>query len=342
MSKELETNLTSGPKAFTHVVNPTNLKKRFDLLSASLMGTCLLGILAWYSIRYYELFVPFLGGGLRLFKYFVICVTIIYVMKVFIQTSSSFSWWYKSTLYFFRLFVNPLRNQKIKYYYYYFTDYINWIIYYPAKTYYLARFIANVVFFLLIILPIMAFIAFLIGLLFSMIGEKQDILQEVKETAQPSNGVKSPNILSTLASAAGVSPNMLTKAASAAGVSPNMLTKAASAAGVSPNMLTKAASAAGVSPNMLTKAASAAGVSPNMLTKAASAAGVSPNMLTKAASAAGVSPNMLTKAASAAGVSPNMLTKAASAAGVSPNMLTKAASAAGVSPNMLTKALPLL
>ncbi len=137
-------------------------------------GGFLLLLLIWYSIKYYELFLPFAGGALRLFKYFLICSAIFYFMVTFVQTTNYFYWWYESTLYFFRRFVDPLLNQRVKYWYYYFTDYINWIIYYPVKLYYLIRFLANVVFFLLIILPTLAFIAFFIGLLFSWIGERDN------------------------------------------------------------------------------------------------------------------------------------------------------------------------
>jgi len=147
---------------------------KIDIATFGIGGGFLMLILAWYSLQYYELFIPFASGALRLFKYFLICTAILYFMVTFVQASSSFYWWYTSTLYYFRRFVDPLLNQKVKYYYYYFTDYINWIIYYPAKAYYFGRFMANITFFLLVILPIMAFIAFFIGLLFSWIGEPKE------------------------------------------------------------------------------------------------------------------------------------------------------------------------
>lgn len=163
---------------------------KIDWVTIGAGGTFVTCLILWYSIRYYELFLPFVSGGLRLFKYFLICTAILYFMATFVQTSHYFYWWYESTLYFFRRMVDPLLNQKVKYWYYYFTDYINWIVYYPAKTYYFFRFVANVFFFLLIILPVMAFIAFFIGLLFSWLGEAKEeksildpMVQELKTAA---------------------------------------------------------------------------------------------------------------------------------------------------------------
>ena len=164
----------------TYVLKKLEVPK-FDHVTAGLITSFLTGLLIWYFIQYYDLLLPFMSGGLSLLKYFVICITIFYIMVLFIQTTLYFSFWYASTLYHFRHMVNPLLNHTVRYYYYYFTDYINWIIFYPARFWYGFRFTTNILFFILVILPVMAFIAFFIGILFSWLGEKKETFSIFKE-----------------------------------------------------------------------------------------------------------------------------------------------------------------
>ena len=110
-------------------------------------------------------------GLIKLFKYFVLYSMVFSVMAVFIKLLGTLHWWVILFYWCLERVIDPLKDNTVRYLYYYLTDYVNWIIYYPAMLYYLLFLIGLFMILSLIILPFVSFVGFLVGYIFSMMGE---------------------------------------------------------------------------------------------------------------------------------------------------------------------------
>jgi hypothetical protein len=154
----------------------TQIKKKWKEYAGSLALAGLVFLYAlWILIKYYDLLIPFAGGGLSLLKYLIIYFIAIALIVTFFKFTSYFSFWYVLFMKYFRLFMNPLLNDKVSFLYCYFTDYINWLIYFPAKFFYFCILFLVILLLILIILPVLSILSFAIGYLFSLLGEGASI-----------------------------------------------------------------------------------------------------------------------------------------------------------------------
>jgi hypothetical protein len=154
--------------------NPFDIfKKGFkpDLIGYAIVGGCLFLYLIWAFFKYYDVALPFAGGVFNIIKFLIIYTIIILVLKLFFKFVFSFKFWMTLFVKYFRLFLNPLLNPKVSSAYCFFTSYVNWLIYYPAKIYYFICVLAICGIFILCVLPVIACISFVIGYLFSLLGD---------------------------------------------------------------------------------------------------------------------------------------------------------------------------
>lgn len=174
--------------------------KFHDYIGTAILGVFLILFIIWNLIKYKSQLIPFAKGGFNIFKFLLIYTIIIILIVLFFKFTSYFSFWYVAFVKYFKLFYNPLLNDKVSFLYCYLTDYINWIIYYSAKIFYLIILIGLLLLLLLFILPLLAIVSFAVGYLFSLIGEKtsQDgLFDKMKKTAQIVTGKPAPNPVPT-------------------------------------------------------------------------------------------------------------------------------------------------
>jgi len=131
----------------------------------------LLAILLIIVVTHAGALANFSDGILKLFKYFVLYSMVFGVITLFIKLLGTLYWWVVLFYWCIERMIDPLKDNTVRSWYYYLTDYVNWIIYYPAMIYYFFFMIALFMILSLIILPFVAFIGFLIGYIFSMMGE---------------------------------------------------------------------------------------------------------------------------------------------------------------------------
>jgi hypothetical protein len=131
----------------------------------------LLAILLIIVVTHAGALANFSDGILKLFKYFVLYSMVFGIITLFIKLLGTLYWWVVLFYWCIERMIDPLKDNTVRSWYYYLTDYVNWIIYYPAMIYYFFFMIALFMILSLIILPFVAFIGFLIGYIFSMMGE---------------------------------------------------------------------------------------------------------------------------------------------------------------------------
>jgi hypothetical protein len=137
------------------------------------IGLIALLVILWYSVKYSDLVKPFMSGGLKLLWYLFIYFLIISVLVLFIQFLYYFAYWFEITIHYFNLFINPLLNDRVSSLCCLFSDYVNWLIYYPAMIFYFFCLVMVVLFDVLILIPVLVFFGFLIGFLFSLLGDRE-------------------------------------------------------------------------------------------------------------------------------------------------------------------------
>lgn len=134
----------------------------FGFLSIVLI---LLLILNWDKLS------SFSEGIFKLLKIFILYTLIIATIALFIKALSYLYWWVNLFYWVVARLINPLISKKVNSWYYYFTDYVNWIVYGFAEIIYFICMVGLLLLLVLIILPAVSFIGFLIGFLFSMMGD---------------------------------------------------------------------------------------------------------------------------------------------------------------------------
>jgi hypothetical protein len=136
------------------------------------IGLIALLVILWYSVKYSDLVKPFMSGSLKLLWYLFIYFLIISVLVLFIQFLYYFAYWVEITIHYFNLFINPLLNDRVSSLCCLFSDYVNWLIYYPAMIFYFFCLVMVLLFDFLILIPVLVFFGFLIGFLFSLLGDR--------------------------------------------------------------------------------------------------------------------------------------------------------------------------
>ena len=267
--------LTSDPNYLTNfcknrnaphkvkMINPLDLingKSKFDkkdkLITFLTLGGVILILVIWYFFKYSELILPFTGGFLNILKFLIIYTVIIIVLIFFFKFVFTFKFWFALFVKYFKLFLNPLLNEKVSKAYCFFTSYVNWLIYYPAKLFYLICLVGISFIFFLIIVPIIAIISFVIGYLFSLLGDNSSFEKIVNNMKKAASSVKintttvnTEDLANQAKGAVLQTPDMMSKAAQLA---PGLLSQA-------PGLLGKAAQLA---PGLMSQA-------PGLLGKAA-------------------------------------------------------------------------
>jgi hypothetical protein len=232
-------NLNADPNYLTHFcknrnsVPPNDIKNPFKFITEKMkpdtwipilvVGVPLLLFLIWCFFKYYDLALPFAGGIFNILKFFIIYIVIIIVMRFFFKFLFTFKFWITLFMKYLKLFMNPLLNDKVSSAYCYFTSYVNWLIYYPAKIYYFICLLGISFIFFLIIIPIIVCISFVIGYLFSLLGDSssaEKLIDNMKKaassvtinTVKPSDLVsQAPDILSKVPGMLSQAPDLLKK-----------------------------------------------------------------------------------------------------------------------------------
>lgn len=143
------------------------------LISLSGVGGLFIFILLWYFIKYPDLVKPFTFGGVKLCWYLFLLFLILSVLVLFIHFLYYIAYFIEVTIHYFNMTLNPLLNEKVSSLCCFFSDYLNWLIFYPAMIYYLIIFILLVLFDVLVLIPILALFGFIVGFLFSLLGERE-------------------------------------------------------------------------------------------------------------------------------------------------------------------------
>lgn len=220
-------NLNSDPNYLTNFCKNRNtpnrltLKNPFTLIDKAKIdtwiGLVVVGIplflfLLWCFFKNYDVIIPYAGGVFNILKFLIIYCLILFVLRLFFKFVFTFKFWVSLFIKYFELFLNPLRDNKVSSAYCYFTPYVNWLIYYPAKLYFFICLLGVCFIFFLIIIPVIVAISFTIGYLFSLLGDSSSLekaaenlkkaVSSVKvNTAKPADFAKAPSILSSLSKA---------------------------------------------------------------------------------------------------------------------------------------------
>jgi len=169
----------------------SNLKNAFNIEGISwvnalflflAMGGVVFLLILWYTFKNPDMIGPFMIGIFRITWRIFIYFLILSVIVLFIQFIYYFSYWVGVTIDYFNLFMNPLLNERVSQLSCYFSDNVNFLIYYPAMAFYLFLLILVVLFDILILLPVMGLFGFFIGILFSLLGEPPDNVKKVLGT----------------------------------------------------------------------------------------------------------------------------------------------------------------
>jgi len=164
---------------FTGSFNTDSFSWITALITFACIGGFILLVFLWYTLKYPELIGPFMVGFLRILWYLLIYSAIVSVMVLFVRFIAKVIYFIKVTIEYFNLTMNPLLNPKVSSLSCYFTDYVNSLIYYPAMIFYLICFIFLLLFDFLILLPVLAVFGFIIGFLFSLLGENRNTMGQV-------------------------------------------------------------------------------------------------------------------------------------------------------------------
>ncbi len=143
------------------------------ILPLACVGGILAIILIYHILRHYDLIQPFVKGGIKGIWYMFLYLIIIFVVGIYIKCLYYFAYWIELTIHYFNLTLNPLLDERVSYYCCLYTDYVNWLIYYPAMLFYLFCFGLLVIFDILILLPTLVFLGFIVGYLFSLLGQPE-------------------------------------------------------------------------------------------------------------------------------------------------------------------------
>lgn len=136
-----------------------------------IIGILIILFAIYYFFMYSSLLAPFAKGIFKLFKYFILYTMIVSTILFFIHILGYLYWWLDLFYWAVERMINPLKDNTTSSWYYYLSDYINWIIYGGATIYFFLCVFGLFLLLTLIILPFVSFVGFLIGYMFSMMGE---------------------------------------------------------------------------------------------------------------------------------------------------------------------------
>lgn len=181
-----------------------------EYVSSALLAFILLSFIAWNMLKNYDNLVPFSGGILNILKLVVIYFVIVFVMKLFIKLLKALSFWFDLFRDYFKLFLNPLLNQHVSFLYCYFTNYVNWIIYYPAKIFYFICAMGIALVFFMVIIPIILAFSFILSKLLSLLGNRSSV-DTITDTANAFkiNAMKAAALLSKAPSMFSKGPGLI-------------------------------------------------------------------------------------------------------------------------------------
>ena len=185
-----------------------------EYVSSALLALILLSFIGWNMLKNFDNLVPFSGGILNILKLVVVYFVIMFVMKIFIKLLKALSFWFDLFRDYFKLFLNPLLNQHVSFLYCYFTNYVNWIIYYPAKIFYFVCAMGIALVFFMIIIPIIFAFSFIFSKLLALLGNRSSvdtIVNGVKSTANTVkvNAMKAGDLLSKAPSMFSKGPGLI-------------------------------------------------------------------------------------------------------------------------------------
>jgi len=205
---------------FSGSYNTDSFSWMTGLITLACISGFILLVLLYYTVKRPELVFPFGQAFIRILWYLLIYSAIVMVIILFIRFIVEVIHFIKVTIAYFNLMMNPLLDPKVSSLSCYFTDYVNGLIYYPAMIFYLICFVGLILFDFLILLPVLAIFGFVIGFLFSLLGENRGtvskLVGKVFGKGDPSKGT--PGMMSTAASLAGAAPGPLGAASIASGL----------------------------------------------------------------------------------------------------------------------------
>jgi hypothetical protein len=146
---------------------PESCNKRIN----EIVGIIFLCLLMYYLVTNFSAFIPYAKGIFKILKYFILYTLIFSTFFLFLHLLGYLFWWTMLFYWAVDRLVDPLKDPTTREWYYYFTDNVNWIIYGGATIYFFLWVIALIILLCLIILPAVSIIGFLVGYLFSLMGE---------------------------------------------------------------------------------------------------------------------------------------------------------------------------
>jgi hypothetical protein len=146
---------------------PESCNKRIN----EIVGFIFLLLLMYYLVTNFAAFIPYAKGIFKILKYFILYTLIFSTFFLFLHLLGYLFWWTMLFYWAVDRLVDPLKDDTTREWYYYFTDNVNWIIYGGSTIYFFLWVVALIILLCLIILPAVSVIGFLVGYLFSLMGE---------------------------------------------------------------------------------------------------------------------------------------------------------------------------
>lgn len=147
--------------------SPESCKRRVN----EIVGFIFMLLILYYCVTYFSALLPYAHGIFKVLKYLILYTLVFSTILLFIHLLSYLFWWITLFYWAIERVADPLKDQITREWYYYFTDNVNWIIYGGSTIYFTLWVIGLAILLCLIILPAVSVIGFLVGYLFSLMGE---------------------------------------------------------------------------------------------------------------------------------------------------------------------------
>lgn len=206
---EAPAEVSSGNYPTGFCTSPESCQSRAN----EIIGFLFIALFIYYCVMYFPLFLPYMKGILKMVKYFVLYGLIMSTILLFIHVLGYLFWWLILFHWAVERMIDPLKDNTVSSWYYYLTDNVNWIVYYPSMVYFFICMIGLIILLVLMILPAVSVIGFLIGYLFSLMGEAP--------CDKPKSTVLGRIVSGTIASVPGLS-KVFSKAPSVMGKPPSL------------------------------------------------------------------------------------------------------------------------
>jgi hypothetical protein len=177
------------------------------------IGYFLVVLFVYLLAMHFTSLAPFSNGLLVMTKYIFLYGIIITTIVLFLSLVGTLNWWMSQFVWTGERFLFPLRDNKTSSWYYYFTDYVNWIVYGGAMIYFAICLVFLLVFLGLILLPGIAVIGFFIGYLFSLLGEAPCAAKIVESATNSVMESKLGGVIKPLVAASTAVSNTVTQVA---------------------------------------------------------------------------------------------------------------------------------